>query len=115
MASLIVSNIIAIVIAAIGSNGIGVLILKRKWEKKDKRDEEFKEIIDSIKEIQKVVDILLYHELADKLEYYRVRGFASLAEKDEVNDLHEIYHERGFNGNMDARMTVFYQLPTERK
>lgn len=98
-------------------NGIVQALLKRKWEKEDKKNDGMsdwqKDMAAKQDALQEVVDVLLYHSLADKLEYYRVRGWADDTDRREILSLHEMYRKRGFNGDMDSRMESFFRLPME--
>lgn len=107
-------------ILGILGNGLLQTVLQRKWQKEDKKDEktEKKEAWQTALEekcdaVQEVCDCLLYHTLADKLEYYRVRGWADDTDRREILSLHSIYKKRGFNGDMDVRMENFFKLPME--
>lgn len=107
---------ISLVIGILG-NGIVTTILKHKWEKEEKKADNKSEwqtkIEKSCEELQEVCDCLLYHTLADKLEYYRVRGWADDTDRREILSLHSAYKKRGFNGDMDSRMEAFFKLPME--
>lgn len=109
-------------ILGILGNGLLQTVLQRKWQKEDKKNEkaEKKEAWQTALEermdaVQSVCDIMLYHTLADKLEYYRVRGWADDTDRREIVKLHQIYEDRGFNGDMDSRMKTFFELPMEEK
>lgn len=103
---------ITLILGILG-NGFLQVLLKRKWDKEDKKSEWQKKLEEQQESIQEVVDALLYHSLADKLEYYRVRGWADDTDRREILELHQLYKARGFNGDMDSRMENFFKLPME--
>lgn len=108
-------TIIGAILASEGFFKLFQFVIERFFGRKDRHDK----AIDEMKEelckrvgtLQVVVDIILYHTLADKLEYYLRRGWIDGQERQEIENLHKSYRERGFNGDMDSRMQAVYELP----
>ena len=51
------------------------------------------------------------HEWSSKLSHLRKKGFADSGDRREIEMIHEVYKQWGFNGDMDARLEYVYNLP----
>ena len=91
---------IGIIVAAIfGSNGlftvITILINRNSAQKQ-------------------TLEAVSYSMLSDKLELRLDAGFATPEQRKEMEILIEAYKRNGWNGDMDARIQRFYNLPTKK-
>ena len=91
---------LATIIAAIfGSNGLFALLqylLNRK----------------SV--VKQTLAAVAYSILSDKLEQHDNAGYATPEQRKEMDILIEAYKANGWNGDMDARIQRFYNLPTKK-
>lgn len=55
-----------------------------------------------------------YSILSDKLEVRLDAGYATPEQRKEMEILIEAYKANGWNGDMDARINRFYNLPTKK-
>ena len=91
---------IGIIVASIfGSNGLFTLITA---------------IINRNGRIAKTMKAVSYCELSDKLELRLDSGYATPEQRKEMEILIEAYQANGWNGDMDARIQRFYNLPTKK-
>lgn len=89
-----------VVIAAIfGSNGLFSLIT---W------------LINRKSATRQTLKAVSYSMLSDKLETRLDAGYATPEQRKEMEILIETYKRNGWNGDMDARIQRFYNLPTKK-
>ena len=88
-----------IIVAIFGSNGLFALI---QW---------FFNRNSVAKQTMKAVS---YSMLSDKLEMRLDNGYATPEQRKEMEILIEAYKANGWNGDMDARINRFYNLPTKK-
>lgn len=93
------TTITAIVIAALGSNGLFTLIT---W------------IINRNSATRQTLEAVSYSMLSEKLETRLDSGYATPEQRKEMEILIEAYKRNGWNGDMDARINRFYNLPTKK-
>lgn len=93
------TTITAIIIAALGSNGLFTLIT---W------------IINRNSATRQTLEAVSYSMLSEKLEVRLDAGFATPEQRKEMEILIEAYKRNGWNGDMDARIQRFYNLPTKK-
>lgn len=92
-------TVMAIIIAIFGSNGLFTLI----------------QFLISRKSVAKqTLAAVSYSILSDKLELRLDAGFATPEQRKETEILIEAYKKNGWNGDMDARIKRFYNLPTKK-
>lgn len=89
----------AIVIAALGSNGLFTLIT---W------------IINRNSATRQTLEAVSYSMLSDRLEARLDAGYATPEQRKEMEILIKAYKKNGWNGDMDARIKRFYDLPTKK-
>ncbi len=89
----------AIVIAALGSNGLFTLIT---W------------IINRNSATRQTLEAVSYSMLSDRLEARLDAGYATPEQRKEMEILINAYKKNGWNGDMDARIKRFYDLPTKK-
>lgn len=89
----------AIVISVLGSNGLFTLI---------------QYILNRNSTVKMTMEAVSYTMLSDKLELRLDAGYATPEQRKEMEILIEAYKKNGWNGDMDARIQRFYNLPTKR-
>lgn len=90
----------AIVISVLGSNGLFTLI---------------QYILNRNSTVKMTMEAVSYTMLSDKLELRLDAGYATPEQRKEMEILIEAYKKNGWNGDMDARIQRFYNLPTRKK
>ena len=93
------TTIAAIIIAALGSNGLFTLIT---W------------IINRNSATRQTLEAVSYSMLSDRLEARLDSGYATPEQRKEMEILINAYKKNGWNGDMDARIKRFYDLPTKK-
>lgn len=102
--------VLAIVAALFGSTGLSTIvmtILKRHWDKKDKK-EQGDPRIDALVTAQKVTMIDRVRWLGS---HYIDDGQISLDDKENLKDMHDAYKALGGNGHLDTVMQEVEKLP----
>ena len=89
----------AIIISVLGSNGLFTLI---------------QYILNRNSIVKKTMEAVSYSMLSDKLEVRLDAGYATPEQRKEMEILIEAYKKNGWNGDMDARISRFYNLPTKK-
>lgn len=64
--------------------------------------------------IKMTLEAISYTTLSDKLEARLNLGYATPEQRKEMDILIEAYKRNGWNGDMDARIQKFYNLPTNK-
>ena len=90
---------VAIIIAALGSNGLFTFIT---W------------IINRNSSTKQTLEAVSYSMLSDRLEMRLDSGYATPEQRKEMEILIDAYKRNGWNGDMDARIQRFYNLPTKK-
>lgn len=93
------STIVAIIIAAFSSSGLFGFI-------------QF--LLTRNSAIKMTLEAISYTTLSDKLEMRLDSGYATPEQRKEMEILIEAYKRNGWNGDMDARIQRFYNLPTKK-
>lgn len=93
------TTVTAIIIAALGSNGLFTFIT---W------------IINRNSATKQTLEAVSYSMLSDRLEARLDAGYATPEQRKEMEILIEAYKKNGWNGDMDARIQRFYNLPTKK-
>lgn len=91
--------IAAIVVAIFSSNGLFAFI---QWLASRK----------SV--VKETLGAVSYSILSDKLELRLDAGYATPEQRKEMEILINAYKRNGWNGDMDARIQRFYNLPTKK-
>ena len=91
--------ITAIVVAALGSNGLFTVIQL---------------LINRNNATKQTLEAVSYSMLSDRLETRLDSGYATPEQRKEMEILIEAYKRNGWNGDMDARIQRFYNLPTKK-
>ena len=93
------TTLTAIVIAVLGSNGLFTLI---------------QYLLNRNSKVKTTMKAVSYFMLSDKIEARLDAGYATPEQRKDVEILIEAYKENGWNGDMDARIQRFYNLPTKK-
>ena len=93
------TTITAIIISVMGSNGLFTLI---------------QYLINRNSTVKTTLEAVSYTMLSDRLETRLDSGFATPEQRKEMEILIEAYKKNGWNGDMDARIQRFYNLPTKQ-
>ena len=91
--------ITAIVVAALGSNGLFTIITL---------------LINRNSAVKQTLEAVSYSMLSDRLEARLDSGYATSEQRKEMEILINAYKKNGWNGDMDARIQRFYNLPTKK-
>jgi tRNA C32,U32 (ribose-2'-O)-methylase TrmJ len=120
-------DILALIVSVLGSNGVLLFLVKRYFDRKDKREEGEKKAReqaeqqreDEIKALLRKVDtgletirLLSYARMSEELERLLTQGYATPAERRTLKEMYENYKAHGWNGDMDARLQKVYTLRT---
>lgn len=89
----------AIIISVLGSNGLFTLI---------------QYLLNRNSVVKTTLEAVSYTMLSDRLEVRLNSGFATPEQRKEMEILIEAYKKNGWNGDMDARIQRFYNLPTKQ-
>ena len=101
-----ISNLLVGVLGAgIGSGVMAIILacLQRKWTKEDKHEEQFEAIVNALKVL--MIDRVRY--LSKK---YVDEGQISLADKENLEEMHSVYTLLGGNGHLDTAMAEVEKL-----
>lgn len=88
-----------IIVAMFGSNGLFTLIT---W------------LLNRNSTQKKTLEAVSYSILSTRLEERLDSGYATPEQRKELEILIEAYKKNGWNGDMDARIKRFYDLPTKK-
>lgn len=111
------------------------LVIKKMWNKKEKErqelealreqqrseelkntiKEEFKPLNADVELIKKAMQKDMRRSLRQDGSFYIKRGYASMQEKTEYDELYRAYHPLGKNGVVDKMYSDVMQLPEEPK
>lgn len=89
----------AIVISVLGSNGLFTFI---------------QYLINRNSTTKMTLEAVSYTMLSEKLEIRLDAGYATPEQRKEMDILIKAYKKNGWNGDMDARIKRFYDLPTKK-
>lgn len=89
----------AIVISVLGSNGLFTFI---------------QYLISRNSTAKMTLEAVSYTMLSEKLEIRLDAGYATPEQRKEMEILIKAYKKNGWNGDMDARIKRFYDLPTKK-
>lgn len=93
------TTLATIIIAVLGSNGLFTLI---------------QYLINRNSVTHATLEAVSYFMLSDRIEARLDAGYATPEQRKDVEILIEAYKKNGWNGDMDARIKRFYDLPTKK-
>lgn len=118
-------EILAIVVSVLGSNGLLLFLVKRFFEKRDRKDqvertrrqsreEEWEDLLRKVKACLETIRLLSYARMSEETEKLLDKGYATPTERRILDEMYKNYKEHGWNGDMDSRMEKVYALRTDQ-
>lgn len=116
-------ELLAIVVSVLGSNGLLLFLVKRFFEKRDKKEQEEREarsqkvgdwekLMDQVKACLETIRLLSYARMSEETEKLLDQGYATPTERRILDEMYKNYKAHGWNGDMDSRMEKVYRLRT---
>lgn len=121
-------DVAAIVLSVLGSNGLLLFLVKRFFDRKDRKEEEAREARRQEGEAQRVeqeellkkvetaletIRLLAYSRMSEEIERLLTQGYATPAERRVLDEMFKNYKSHGWNGDMDSRLEKVYSLRTD--
>lgn len=121
-------DVAAVVLSVLGSNGLLLFLVKRFFDRKDKKEAEARkqkekkerERLKKQEELFKKVDnaletirLLAYARMSEETERLLDQGYATPSERRVLDEMFKNYKAHGWNGDMDARLERVYSLRTD--
>lgn len=121
-------DIAAVVLSVLGSNGLLLFLVKRFFDKKDRKEAEIRRQREQAEENQRqrndelyrkvdnaleTIRLLAYARMSEEIERLLTKGYATPAERRVLDEMFKNYKAHGWNGDMDARLEKVYSLRTD--
>ena len=121
-------DLAAVLLSVLGSNGLLPFLVKRFFDRKDKKEAEARkqkekkerERLKEQEELFKKVDnaletirLLAYAHMSEETERLLDQGYATPSERRVLDEMFKNYKAHGWNGDMDARLEKVYSLRTD--
>lgn len=121
-------DIAAVIISVLGSNGLLLFLVKRFFDRKDKKGEEARQARKQEEEAQRkeheellkkveaalgTIRLLAYSHMSEEIERLLTQGYATPAERQVLDEMFKNYKSHGWNGDMNARLEKVYSLRTD--
>lgn len=121
-------DVAAVVLSVLGSNGLLLFLVKRFFDRKDRREEEAREASRQEEKAQRVeqeellkkvetaletIRLLAYSRMSEEIERLLTQGYATPAERRVLDEMFKNYKSHGWNGDMDSRLEKVYSLRTD--
>lgn len=121
-------DVAAVVLSVLGSNGLLLFLVKRFFDRKDRKEEEAREASRQEEEAQRVeqeellkkvetaletIRLLAYSRMSEEIERLLTQGYATPAERRVLDEMFKNYKSHGWNGDMDSRLEKVYSLRTD--
>lgn len=121
-------DLAAVLLSVLGSNGLLLFLVKRFFDRKDKKEAEARkqkekkerERLKKQEELFKKVDnaletirLLAYARMSEETERLLDQGYATPSERRVLDEMFKNYKAHGWNGDMDARLEKVYSLRTD--
>lgn len=121
-------DILTIIVSVLGSNGVLLFLVKRYFDRKDKkeaeekrakeqaaqqREDEIKTLLQKVDTGLETIRLLSYARMSEELERLLTKGYATPSERRILEEMYENYKAHGWNGDMDARLRKVYTLRTD--
>lgn len=121
-------DLAAVLLSVLGSNGLLLFLVKRFFDRKDKKEAEARkqkekkerERLKEQEELFKKVDnaletirLLAYARMSEETERLLDQGYATPSERRVLDEMFKNYKAHGWNGDMDARLEKVYSLRTD--
>lgn len=104
----LIVGIVSLVLGSSGLSAVVVAALNHHWSKKDKEDDKLAALVTA----QKVLMIDRVRYLGQR---YINQGGISLADKENLLEMHKAYRALGGNGHLDTIMAEVDELPILKK
>lgn len=119
-------DLLTVTISILGSNGLLLFLVKRFFEKRDKKEQEEREarnhrmegwedILEQVKACLETIRLLSYARMSEETEKLLEQGYATPTERRILDEMYKNYKAHGWNGDMDSRMEKVYHLRTAPK
>lgn len=116
-------ELLTIVVSVLGSNGLLLFLVKRFFEKRDKKEQEEREarshkeedwekLLEQVKTCLETIRLLSYARMSEETEKLLNQGYATPTERRILDEMYKNYKAHGWNGDMDSRMEKVYHLRT---
>lgn len=121
-------DVAAVVLSVLGSNGLLLFLVKRFFDRKDRKEEEAREASRQEEKAQRVeqeellkkvetaletIRLLAYSRMSEEIERLLTQGYATPAERRVLDEMFKNYKSHGWNGDMDSRLEKVYSLRTD--
>ena len=121
-------DVAAVVLSVLGSNGLLLFLVKRFFDRKDRKEEEAREasregekahLVGEEELLKKVgtdletIRLLAYSRMSEEIERLLTQGYATPAERRVLDEMFKNYKSHGWNGDMDSRLEKVYSLRTD--
>lgn len=121
-------DLAAVVLSVLGSNGLLLFLVKRFFDRKDRKEEEAREASRQEEKAQRVeqeellkkvetaletIRLLAYSRMSEEIERLLTQGYATPAERRVLDEMFKNYKSHGWNGDMDSRLEKVYSLRTD--
>ena len=121
-------DVAAVVLSVLGSNGLLLFLVKRFFDRKDRKEEEAREARRQEEEAQRVeqeellkkvetsletIRLLAYSRMSEEIERLLTQGYATPAERRVLDEMYKNYKSHGWNGDTDSRLEKVYSLRTD--
>ena len=121
-------DVAAVVLSVLGSNGLLLFLVKRFFDRKDRKEEEAREarrqeeeakrveqeeLLKKVEAALETIRLLAYSRMAEEIERLLTQGYATPAERRVLDEMFKNYKSHGWNGDMDSRLEKVYSLRTD--
>lgn len=121
-------DVAAVVLSVLGSNGLLLFLVKRFFDRKDRKEEEAREasrqeekaqrvgqeeLLKKIETALETIRLLAYSRMSEEIERLLTQGYATPAERRVLDEMFKNYKSHGWNGDMDSRLEKVYSLRTD--
>ena len=121
-------DVAAVVLSVLGSNGLLLFLVKRFFDRKDRKEEEAREarrqegeakrveqeeLLKKVEAALETIRLLSYSRMSEEIERLLTQGYATPAERRVLDEMFKNYNSHGWNGDMDSRLEKVYSLRTD--
>ena len=121
-------DVAAVVLSVLGSNGLLLFLVKRFFDRKDRKEGEAREasrqeekaqrmeqeeLLKKVETALETIRLLAYSRMSEEIERLLTQGYATPAERRVLDEMFKNYKSHGWNGDMDARLEKVYSLRTD--
>lgn len=121
-------DVAAVVLSVLGSNGLLLFLVKRFFDRKDRKEGEAREarrqeeeakrveqeeLLKKVETALETIRLLAYSRMSEEIERLLTQGYATPAERRVLDEMFKNYKSHGWNGDMDSRLEKVYSLRTD--